>query len=115
MSLRDALWTATLALYTPQFVPFVVGPLRECQHCVGTYWKLFPIALAFLPGAWLVRGLGLEADEGWGLLLIGGLAATLFGLVVLVLRRLRRTRIVVVVVAALACAHALALSHVLRA
>lgn len=46
-------WTLT-ALYGGQLVPFVVGPLTDCDHCVGNYLKFF----VFLPGAVIGPWLG---------------------------------------------------------
>ncbi len=54
MSGRVALAWALAALYLPTLVPFAVGPLPECGHCVRTYVRLpslFPGApLGFLAG-----------------------------------------------------------------
>lgn len=38
---------AFAVVYLPQLVPLMVGPLRECDHCVENYAKLFPL----IPGA----------------------------------------------------------------
>ena len=43
-----------LFVYGAQAVPFFVGPLTECDHCVGNYLKLFPIIPGMLAGHSLV-------------------------------------------------------------
>jgi hypothetical protein len=52
---KRALGSAALVVYVPQFAALVVGPLSECQHCLGNFMMLFPIVPGMLAGA-LVQG-----------------------------------------------------------
>jgi hypothetical protein len=45
---------ALATLYLPLVVPFAIGPLTECDHCVSSYLKLTP----FVPGIALGFALG---------------------------------------------------------
>ena len=46
-----ALLLAALAVYLPTAVPFVVGPLTECDHCVSTYLGLLPVVPGVIAAA----------------------------------------------------------------
>lgn len=81
---RGWLASAAIALataYVPTLVPFVSGPLTECDHCVDTYLEL----LAIVPGL----AAGLLVGEG-GFVVVAGLtsAAIVVG-TMLAARRLR--------------------------
>lgn len=63
-----AAWLAMATLWLPTFVPFVLGPLRECDHCVATYAMCMPMvpgvivpALFSVPGVWFFVVGGLVA------------------------------------------------------
>jgi len=46
------LWTVVF-IYGAQLTPLFAGPLTECKHCVGIYFKGFPVAPGVLVGHWL--------------------------------------------------------------
>lgn len=52
----NALLHAAGWLYLPQFLPFLLGPLTECGHCVQTYLLCFPVGPGLLAGALLAQG-----------------------------------------------------------
>lgn len=59
---------AAATLWGPCLLPFVAGPLRECDHCAATYAACLPMvpgvivpALANLGGAWFFAAGGAVA------------------------------------------------------
>ncbi len=46
------LWTVAF-IYGAQLTPLFAGPLTECNHCVGLYFKGFLIGPGILIGHWL--------------------------------------------------------------
>ena len=59
------------ALYLPGLLPFVAGPLTECDHCVSSYLAILPV----LPGFLLVHAIG---PSSVGLAYLGAAAVSLF-------------------------------------
>lgn len=108
---RAAVPDAALAIYLPQVLPFLVGPLTECSHCIGTYLKLFAILPGGLPGI-LIGGGG---PVTW---LIGGVT-TLVALTVATLMmqtvRAHGLRLLLgATIAAVSAANALSIAQALR-
>lgn len=103
--------TAAATPWLPCLLPPVLGLLRGCSHCVGTYWKMSALA----PG--VIAPVLLLLDDLW--FGVGGTVATLAALGVLYLaaREMpRRLLYGVAVVAMLAVGfEAVGLSHALRA
>jgi phosphotransferase system glucose/maltose/N-acetylglucosamine-specific IIC component len=58
-----ALLLVMSALWLPTLLPFVVGPLTECGHCIRNYLCLLPV----MPGI----GVALFVDGAGGLVLSG--------------------------------------------
>lgn len=55
--MRRAAVVAIGALWLPSLLPFAIGPLTECGHCIRNYLQLIPV----MPGivaAMLVQGFG---------------------------------------------------------
>ena len=48
---RPLAWTLG-ALYAGQLVPFLFGPLTECDHCVGNYLRFFVVVPGIVVGHW---------------------------------------------------------------
>jgi hypothetical protein len=94
----------------PQGLPFLVGPLTECRHCVRTYLGLFAGLPATVP---VLKPLG-EGFLGRALAVLATL--TLVALIGAILRRWWRGRAAIVaVVAGLSALHAIGLASLLRA
>jgi len=101
---------AALTLWLPALAPFVLGPLRECSHCIRTY----AICLPIVPGVIVPIATGL--DDAW--FFVGGAATALVlvSVLVVVLREMPRpwaTGIQVVVALGVA-AEALGFAALLR-
>jgi hypothetical protein len=62
---------ACALLYLPQLLPFAVGPLRECDHCVVTYLQLFLVLPGFLAGGLAAGGTTWVAVTLMGLVTVG--------------------------------------------
>ena len=67
---RPALLAALGLMWLPHLLPFVLGPLTECGHCVRTYLQYFAVLPGFLAGAslsdsallsWLTMGMATGA------------------------------------------------------
>ncbi len=114
-SWRRSLAEAGAVLYLPHLLPFVFGPLTECRHCTGLYLRLFPLVPGHVVGIAGVQLLGKRGSAVfyllWGLGAFLLLALTSWGMY----RLGRRRWWLGVPVALLAGAHALGLSHLLRA
>lgn len=60
---------AALTAWLPGVVPFAVGPLTECSHCVATYFRVWPVQPGMLAAVviggnaafWVVGGAGTAA------------------------------------------------------
>jgi len=50
LSWRTRLTLTVSTVYVPLGTPFLVGPLTECDHCVGTYLVFSPIIPGFIVG-----------------------------------------------------------------
>jgi len=115
LSPRLAALGTVLALWLPPLLPFCAGPLRECDHCVALYARLY----ALVPGAWggYLVGLALgDSDHALALVAMGALTAALAGLLFWRLRRGGRgARWLLAAVALLSGAQAMGLANVLRA
>ncbi|MGE3175459.1 MAG: hypothetical protein AB7O97_22745 [Planctomycetota bacterium] len=72
-----ALRHAALALWLPALLPFAIGPLRECDHCVRQYLLWAPVGPGILPAVAFTQGtLGMVAVAAvTTLLLLAGLTA----------------------------------------
>ena len=74
-----ALGLAALTLWVPALLPYLIGPLRECDHCMATYAMCLPI----VPGIFLPIVFALD-DAPFALVgalttlsMLGGLAAAM--------------------------------------
>jgi hypothetical protein len=83
-SLPRSLCRAAAAIYLPLLAPFLVGPLRECSHCVETYLRAFPYLPGLLPATFLRRAVQARDDSLWLPIL---LATGLFALATALQRR----------------------------
>lgn len=106
---RAPLGRAALALWLPALLPFAVGPLSECGHCVGVYLRLVPVLPGFFAAAW-VRN---EMVAFYALAFVATLAV-LAACALLIALAGRRWPAVAVPVALLAGAQAIGLGHALR-
>lgn len=105
---------ALAVVYVPSLLPFVAGPLRECDHCVATYAKLLPL----VPGAFagLISNSVLpRSDVSMGV--AAGVGACLVLLIVFRCLSLEKFMRAVILggIAILLAAQAMAFSLVLRA
>jgi len=102
---------AVALVYVPQLAALVVGPLNECDHCIGVFAKLFAILPGMLCVALLSAHQGALAWVVAGAVTLGVLAAALG-----ILRVGAPARQVLAVILALASAtNAVAIGYALRA
>ena len=79
---RRALARAAWTVWLQTLAPVVSGMLRDCGHCVTSYWLSVPM----VPGALLP--VLLQLHDAWFFAVGGIVALLLFGLTALVLREL---------------------------
>ncbi|GAB4140554.1 MAG: hypothetical protein Fur0037_07090 [Planctomycetota bacterium] len=68
--LRGGLARGALTLWLPALLPFVIGPMAECDHCVATYLKMLPVEPGWLAAAWIRGSWGYVAAACATLLLL---------------------------------------------
>lgn len=98
-----------MTLWLPALLPFAVGPLRECGHCVRTYLCFVPV----LPGVLLGM---LAPRHDWAFLAVAALAsALLLAVATLAMRALgRHWPWLVIVLAMVSGLQAIGFAHLLR-
>jgi hypothetical protein len=79
-----AIGLAALTIWGPCLAPFVAGPLRECDHCVGTYAACLPI----VPG--VILPVLCNFQSAWFFVAAALVTLALLGVLSLALRELPR-------------------------